>query len=165
MIEALERLSSALSLIAASPLYETEPMYNSRQASFLNAVVKVETNFSAFDLLELIGNIETECGRKREAVPPNSPRTIDIDILLYGRSRIREEKLSIPHPAMKERAFVLRPLTDIDPFLTDPETGELYAERLESLEGQGIYSYSSPSYNEFFINIRRPIFYGTRNAE
>lgn len=82
---------------------------------------------------------------------PKGPRTIDLDILLYGDRIINTENLKIPHPAMKLRRFVLIPLLELSPMLKDPITGEYYYRYLEKIEEQGVYCYSLNHYNNSFV--------------
>jgi 2-amino-4-hydroxy-6-hydroxymethyldihydropteridine diphosphokinase len=104
----------------ASPVYETEPVDYTAQRWFLNQVVEAETELFPMQLLLRIGKIERELGRVRGI--PKGPRTIDIDILLYGRAIVRSERLEIPHPRLAERRFVLAPLADLAPDLRHPLT-------------------------------------------
>lgn len=94
-----------------SPLYETDPVGGPPQGKFLNGVIRIETDFSARELLERLMKIEESLGRKRYI--KDGPRTIDLDILTYGEEHIEEEGLVIPHPRMNERNFVKRPLSDL----------------------------------------------------
>ncbi|HWJ79308.1 MAG TPA: 2-amino-4-hydroxy-6-hydroxymethyldihydropteridine diphosphokinase [Niallia sp.] len=103
---------------SVSSVYETDPVGFEEQDLFLNIVVKVTTNLSAFSLLEVCQNVEKELGRKR--LIRWGPRTIDLDILLYNQENIESEKLIVPHPRMEERAFVLIPLMEIAPNLSLP---------------------------------------------
>ncbi len=94
-----------------SPIYETEPVDYEDQDKFLNCCLFACTAMTAFDLLDTIHNIESILGRQREI--RFGPRTIDIDILLYNKDRIASESLTLPHPRMFQRAFVLVPLAQI----------------------------------------------------
>ncbi|TCS80137.1 2-amino-4-hydroxy-6-hydroxymethyldihydropteridine diphosphokinase [Tepidibacillus fermentans] len=111
--QAIDRLDSHphIRVINNSPIYETEPFGYRDQPYFLNMVVEVETELNAHELLQITQTIEKELGRKREI--HWGPRTIDIDILLYGNEIIVSPELTIPHPYMRERLFVLKPLYDI----------------------------------------------------
>lgn len=102
----------------ASSVYETEPVDLREQAWFLNCVVEVETSLPPLRFLDELQQIELELGRRRTV--PKGPRTIDLDILLYGNQIIREENLTVPHPALHERRFVLVPLREIAPTLKPP---------------------------------------------
>ncbi len=94
-----------------SGLYETSPVGYTEQDSFLNACVRIETDLEAMELLSLVNRIENELGRVRTI--RWGPRTIDIDIIFYGDEVIDTDKLTVPHPRYKERAFVTVPLTDL----------------------------------------------------
>lgn len=96
-----------------SPIYETEPVGYKEQGKFLNAVVQTKTELKPHELLKIINTVEKELGRER--LIRWGPRTIDIDILLYGDVTINDDDLKIPHERMWERAFVLVPLNDIAP--------------------------------------------------
>jgi 2-amino-4-hydroxy-6-hydroxymethyldihydropteridine diphosphokinase len=105
-----------------SHLYETEPWGKPDQDSFINQVVMVNTTLDPRQLLEAITKIERELGRERKE--KWGPRTLDIDILLYGKRIIRDKGLEIPHPEMHLRGFVLAPLMEIDPELVHPVLGQ-----------------------------------------
>ena len=102
----------------ASSVYETEPVDMREQTWFLNAVIEVETSFPPHRLLYEIEEIERELGRERTV--PKGPRTIDLDILVHGNQIIREEHLTVPHPELHKRRFVLVPLCEIAPKLKLP---------------------------------------------
>lgn len=112
----LER--AGLRLVRSSSFYETEPVCRLPQPWFLNAVLAVETSLMPVQLLHCLQRIEWTLGRRR--IVPNGPRTIDIDILLYEGAIVRSAELSIPHPRMAERRFVLRPLSEIAPGARHP---------------------------------------------
>jgi 2-amino-4-hydroxy-6-hydroxymethyldihydropteridine diphosphokinase len=101
-----------------SSVYETEPVGVRNQPWFLNVVVEGETELFPVQLLERMQAIEIRLGRRRPAEP--SPRTIDIDILLYGDFRIQRLDLTVPHPRLAERRFVLEPLVELAPELRHP---------------------------------------------
>ncbi len=114
-------LSDALNLLEGkeeititkrSSVYETDPVGYTDQNEFLNMVVEVETFSSPYELLDVCQSIEEELGRKR--VVKWGPRTIDLDILIYNDENIEAERLSIPHPHMHERAFVMVPLAEVN---------------------------------------------------
>lgn len=105
-------------LIACSSLYQTAPV-GAHGPDFVNAVVHLRTRLNAFDFLHACQAIENDAGRERPY--PNAPRTLDIDILLFGEATIKSEKLTVPHPRMRERAFVLLPLQELDPQLVNPK--------------------------------------------
>lgn len=98
-----------------SSVYETAPVGYTDQPSFYNMVVEVETHQSVTDLLNTLQQIERQLGRER--LFKNGPRTIDLDILYYNGEDIQSEHLTVPHPRMQERAFVLAPLAEIAPEL------------------------------------------------
>ena len=102
----------------ASSVYETEPVDMREQSWFLNCVIEVETSLPPLRLLYEIEQLEKELGRVRTL--PKGPRTIDVDILLYGNSIIREKQLTVPHTKLHKRRFVLVPLREIAPTLRLP---------------------------------------------
>jgi 2-amino-4-hydroxy-6-hydroxymethyldihydropteridine diphosphokinase len=110
---------------AVSTLVETEPVGYLDQPRFLNGAAALETDLSARELLGLLLGIERRFGRRREGVPAEGPRTLDLDLLLYGDAEIDEEGLQIPHPRLHERAFVLQPLAELDPALQVPRKGSV----------------------------------------
>ena len=103
---------------ARSSLYRTAPV-GATGPDFINAVVQLRTALTAPALLDALLAIETEAGRERPW--PNAPRTLDLDLLLYGGARIDSPRLTVPHPRMNERAFVLVPLHEIAPDLVPPQ--------------------------------------------
>ena len=105
-------------LKAVSSFYETEPMELAAQPWFLNCAVALETELMPKQLMKAILALEQEMGRRR--LQPKGPRTIDIDILLFGSSVIATRGLTVPHPAMQERRFVLEPLAEIAPDVRHP---------------------------------------------
>jgi 2-amino-4-hydroxy-6-hydroxymethyldihydropteridine diphosphokinase len=102
-------------VVKKSSLYRSAPMGHTEQPDFINAVAQLETGLPAERLLAELQEIEARHGRKRSF--PNAPRTLDLDILLYGELSLDLPSLKIPHPRMHERAFVLRPLLEISPEL------------------------------------------------
>ena len=108
---AIDRLGALGKIVAVSSFYETEPVEFTAQPWFLNCVVKLDTEKMPKQLLAGILHIEQQLGRRR--VQKKGPRTIDIDILLFGNSIIETKGLTVPHPAMQERRFVLEPLAEI----------------------------------------------------
>jgi 2-amino-4-hydroxy-6-hydroxymethyldihydropteridine diphosphokinase len=103
----------ATRLIARSSLYRTAPVGYADQPDFINAVARIETGLAARALLESLLAIERAHGRVRDI--PNGPRTLDLDLLLYGEVTLSEPGLAVPHPRMHERAFVMVPLAEIAP--------------------------------------------------
>jgi 2-amino-4-hydroxy-6-hydroxymethyldihydropteridine diphosphokinase len=121
---------------AKSEVYETAPWGMTSQPRFLNACVLLETGLSPYDLLAEIQSIERKVGRiARERW---GPREIDIDILTYGETLLNDEKLVIPHPLMRERAFVLVPLSDISKGFIHPSDGTVLDELLAATDREGI---------------------------
>jgi len=119
-----------LRILRVSPVYETEPVGCVEQGWFLNLVVETETELLPKRLLARTARIERTLGRIRTV--RNGPRTIDIDILLYGDSVVRTAELEIPHPRMAERRFVLAPLADLAPGLRHPVTHRTVREMMEA---------------------------------
>lgn len=130
---ALERMSCIHGL-ELSPFYKTEPVGMVDQDWFVNAVARFETDLSPRELLAVCLKIESELGRERGE--RWGPRTIDIDLLFYGEDRVLEEGLSVPHPRVAERAFVLRPLLDLAPKFGFG--GVSYSSLLADVEEQGV---------------------------
>jgi len=126
---AISKLRQIGELVAVSSFYETEPMEVANQPWFLNCAVAVKTGLMPMQLLSRMLKIEQEMGRRR--MVPKGPRTIDIDILLFGNSVIHTSQLDVPHPALHQRRFVLEPLAEIAPAVRHPvlkcTVGELRA--------------------------------------
>jgi 2-amino-4-hydroxy-6-hydroxymethyldihydropteridine diphosphokinase len=134
---ALEQLDAPdFRLRRVSSFYETEPIGFREQAWFLNIAAEFETELLPEQLLSRMQKIEMGMGRTRTVA--NGPRTIDIDILLYGSVVMKAEGLEIPHPRYRERRFTLAPLAELNPGLIDPVTGRTMAEMLAALSGQSI---------------------------
>jgi 2-amino-4-hydroxy-6-hydroxymethyldihydropteridine diphosphokinase len=132
---ALEGLDGRdLRLLRVSSLYETEPIGFREQRWFLNLVAEFETELFPKQLLRRMQKIEMHLGRRRTI--ENGPRTIDIDILLYGNVVMKTAELEIPHPRYRERRFTLAPLAELNPGLRDPVTRKTMAEMLAGLAGQ-----------------------------
>jgi 2-amino-4-hydroxy-6-hydroxymethyldihydropteridine diphosphokinase len=123
---ALEQLAAepAIRVVEVSPLRDTAPVGMVDQPRFLNAAAAIETTLSARELLDRLLGIEQRLGRTREG-PRFGPRTIDLDLLLYGEERIDEPGLEVPHPRLHERLFALEPLAELDPGLDVPGRGPL----------------------------------------
>ena len=133
-VRALE--SPRLHVRRVSPVYETEPIDVPGQRWFLNLVAEAETDLFPMQLLHRTAKVEVQLGRRRLA--PKGPRTIDIDILLFGNAIVMTPALEIPHPRFRERRFVLAPLADLAPDLRDPVTRKTVRELLGELHGQAV---------------------------
>ncbi len=137
LLRALEYLNtSGVRVVRQSSIYETEPQDFRDQPWFLNMVVEIETALSPAELLGRIHEIEGEMGRKR--IVAKGPRTIDIDILFYGNVVIETPELTIPHPRLDERRFVLEPLAELAPDLIHPLTARIVRAMLSTADDQGV---------------------------
>lgn len=117
-------------LLRRSDLIESEPV-DAEGPDYLNCVAEVKTELAPLELLDFTQEVERALGRSGKGT--NAPRPIDIDILLYGDVVVQSPGLSIPHPRLHERAFVLGPLCSLEPSLTHPVSGKSMAELMESL--------------------------------
>ena len=131
LIQALELLAKHVVVEQVSSVYETEPVGYEQQPLFLNAVCRVSTELKPGQLLRLAKKIEAKLGRKPGF--PNSPRTIDIDVLFYGDEVFSSNELTVPHTRLSERAFVLVPLAEIAPDLVHPASGKIIKNLLADL--------------------------------
>jgi 2-amino-4-hydroxy-6-hydroxymethyldihydropteridine diphosphokinase len=122
LLHALELLAAegGIAVTGVSAFRDTEPVGYVDQPRFLNAVAAVDTELPARDLLDRLLSVERTLGRRRDG-PRFGPRTVDLDLLLYGDATISEPGLSVPHPRLAERRFVLEPLAELDPSLTLPD--------------------------------------------
>lgn len=120
---ALDLLGGRVEIVAVSSLRETEPWGYEDQPQFVNAATAVETELTPRELLDVLLDIEHELGRDRGAGPRYGPRTIDLDLLLYGDAFVDEPGLVVPHPHLHERRFALEPLHDLDANLVVPGRG------------------------------------------
>ena len=118
-------------LVRASSLYDTEPVGDVEQPNFLNAVAQLDTELTARQLLWNLQLVEKRLGRTRTR--RYGPRTIDLDLLLYGNLIVEEADLQVPHPELTRRSFVLVPLVELDPLLVHPMTGETLLDHLSRL--------------------------------
>jgi 2-amino-4-hydroxy-6-hydroxymethyldihydropteridine diphosphokinase len=131
--EALHRLGDLGQVTAVSGFYATEPVGYLDQPMFLNAAALIETELGPLDLLRCLLAIENNMGRDRANTPPKGPRVIDLDLLLYGNEVLADPELTLPHPAMHERRFVLAPLAEIAPQVVHPVLHRTMATLLEEL--------------------------------
>lgn len=122
----------ATEVVARSRLWRSAPV-NAQGPDFINAVVRVSTGLSAPALLAALQGIEHAAGRERPY--PNAPRTLDLDLLLYGDGRIQSPALTVPHPRMGARAFVLRPLAEVAPQrVSEAQLGVVADQRIEAID-------------------------------
>jgi 2-amino-4-hydroxy-6-hydroxymethyldihydropteridine diphosphokinase len=119
-LQALKELPHSM-LLARSSLYRSAPVGYLEQPDFVNAVAQMETALTPRELLDALLELERACGRTREF--HNAPRTLDLDVLLYGNLQHHEHGLTVPHPEMHKRAFVLQPLLEIAPDCMIPGVG------------------------------------------
>ncbi|MBM3155764.1 MAG: 2-amino-4-hydroxy-6-hydroxymethyldihydropteridine diphosphokinase [Chloroflexi bacterium] len=131
---AVERLSEKVTINKISSVYETDPLYNTEQPMFLNAVLRGVTRLAPLELLNFVKGIESALGRQPSF--RNAPRLIDIDILFYGKRVIQTGELTVPHPHIAERAFVLVPLAEIAPELVHPQLKKKVSDLLADVEGK-----------------------------
>jgi 2-amino-4-hydroxy-6-hydroxymethyldihydropteridine diphosphokinase len=131
VLQAVELLAASVQVTAVSSLYCTEPVGRGDQADFINAAVQIGTTLSAAELLSLCRSIEDRMGRSRDE--RWGPRTIDLDILLYGDAVLDLPGLVVPHPRMAGRRFVLEPLAEIAPQAVHPRLRRTAAQLLQDL--------------------------------
>ncbi len=136
---AIAGLAEKLVITAVSPLYQTPPWGVTDQPDFLNLCLAAETDLPPADLLAFIKNLEVELGR--QPTKRWGPRLIDIDILFYANQLVETENMTIPHPRLAERAFVLRPLADIAPDFVHPVLGQTMADLAAQVGDEGIRPY------------------------
>lgn len=130
---AVERLRDLLTDVLVSSWHETEPVGVLPQPLFLNGALVGRTTLDPRSLLERLQRIEIDAGRSRPY--PGAPRTLDLDLILYGGQIVDEPGLRVPHPRFRQRAFVLAPLAEIAADWKDPETGKTVGELLDGLPG------------------------------
>ena len=121
--QALEEIDTlpGTRVAARSPLYRSAPVGYAPQPDFVNGVAELRTSLSPDELLAALIGLEARHGRERSF--PNAPRTLDLDLLLYGDEVLATDRLTLPHPRMHERAFVLKPLLDVAPDIEIPGHG------------------------------------------
>ncbi|HTN48466.1 MAG TPA: 2-amino-4-hydroxy-6-hydroxymethyldihydropteridine diphosphokinase [Burkholderiaceae bacterium] len=141
-IESLRSIEQS-ELIAVSPFYRSAPI-DAPGPDFLNAVVKLETALEPYALLLHLLDIELMLGRKRRGLKKNAPRNVDLDLLLVGDIIIQSTPLTLPHPRLHLRAFVLRPLLDLAPDIRIPGQGPA-ASFLDAVEDQKIEPVEAPA--------------------
>jgi 2-amino-4-hydroxy-6-hydroxymethyldihydropteridine diphosphokinase len=134
--QALKLLSQRMQVGKVSSIYDTEPIGNTNQPRFLNLVCEVRTRLAPEGLLTMVKGLELKMGRHSRT---GEPRTIDVDILLYGDTVLKTKELEIPHPKMAERQFVLVPLAEIAPDAVHPVTKKTIREMNTAVkEVQGV---------------------------
>ena len=139
--EAVRRLHvvQGVRVIAASSIHRTGPVGGpAGQRDYLNAVVAIETSLEPRALLDLLLAVEAGLGRVRDAAVRNGPRTLDLDLVLFGEAVIDEPGLHVPHPRLEERSFVLHPLLEVRPGAANPRTGRALASALRSCSTEAV---------------------------
>ena len=139
---ALRALPPEVRILGVSSVFRSDPVGFEDQPEFWNLVVRGESTLEPHALLERVHVIEAALGRRRTF--PNAPRTIDIDVLLYDDTVLSTPELTVPHPRMLERAFVLRPLVELLPEASHPVTGRPFAEHLAEAEEAGRLERAEP---------------------
>jgi len=143
LVVARERLENeAIRVVASSRVWETDPVGGPVQPSFLNAVLRVDTELSPHDLLAACRRVEGSLGRVRDV--RWGPRTIDLDVLLYDERTVSSRELTIPHPRMLQRAFVLLPLLELDADPVLPDGTHVVRVRLGPHAATGARPHSPP---------------------
>jgi 2-amino-4-hydroxy-6-hydroxymethyldihydropteridine diphosphokinase len=128
--EAVERLRELGKVRAVSSVYDTEQVGYLNQPRFLNAALLLETSLDPTELMRALLEVERTMGRERVGAVAKGPRVIDLDLLLYGRAVMNTTELTLPHPEMMERRFVLEPLAEIAPKMVHPVLGLTVREML-----------------------------------
>jgi 2-amino-4-hydroxy-6-hydroxymethyldihydropteridine diphosphokinase len=146
---AITRLRTLGDVVAQSSFYETEPVGYAEQPKFLNAAIALQTQLSPLELLHNLLAIEREFGRDRSATPAKGPRTLDLDLLLVDDRILDSPQLTVPHPAIAQRRFVLAPLAEIAPSIVHPVAGKSIATLLRETPDEGENRVAA-------VNIREP---------
>ena len=128
--EAVERIRELGEVKAVSSSYDTEPVGYLDQPRFLNAALVLETSLEPTELMRALLEVEQAMGRERVGAVAKGPRVIDLDLLLYGQAVVNTTELTLPHPEMMERRFVLEPLAEIAPGMVHPVLGLTVGEML-----------------------------------
>jgi 2-amino-4-hydroxy-6-hydroxymethyldihydropteridine diphosphokinase len=128
--EAVERIRELGEVKAVSSVYDTEPVGYVDQPRFLNAAMLLKTSLEPVELMRSLLEIEQKMGRERSGAVAKGPRVIDLDLLLYGQAVMNTTELTLPHPEMMERRFVLEPLAEIAPEMVHPVLGLTVREML-----------------------------------
>ena len=133
----MDDLAAAGTIVARSSFYRTEPVGVAHQPPFVNSAVTLVADLDPEALLDVLLAIERRYGRDRASGTPNGPRTLDLDLLILGDLVVISPRLTLPHPALAERRFVLAPLCEIAPNLRHPILGKSMAELLAALPDEG----------------------------
>jgi len=128
--EAVARVAKLGKVCEVSSFHDTAPVDTTEQPNFLNGAMLLETELEPLELMRELLGIERAMGRDRASTPAKGPRTIDLDLLLMDDVVLETDELTLPHPAMSERRFVLEPLAEIAPTMADPVSGRTVAEML-----------------------------------
>lgn len=149
--QALRRLEPLAHVLAVSSLYETEPWGVTDQPPFYNAVARISTELQPLDLLRHLKDVEHTLGRR----PGRrwGPRPVDLDILLYGERILCTPELTIPHPGLAERPFVLTPLAELAPDLREPVTGRSIRALAEAVGEQGVRRLAGPEWAKEIVGV------------
>ena len=150
LFEAIKRLilTGKIKLVNFSSKYETEPVGFDEQDCFLKMASEIQTDLTPVKLLETCLSIEQQLGRKR--IIRWGPRTIDLDILLFNQEIIKTDQLTIPHPRMAERAFVLIPLEEMEPGLIVPEWNQTIGQLANTVAREGVQLWRDKQQMDFF---------------
>lgn len=135
-------VARGVNVVALSAIYETAPLGYTNQPPFLNMVACVQTHLRPYALLDACLSVEQEEGRTRPFL--NAPRTLDVDILLYDEQVIASPRLTVPHPRLADRAFVLVPLCDLAPDIVHPVLGLSFRTLAQQVGEQGIQWFGPP---------------------